>query len=171
MFLHLPSFMFNDTNQHWDSGFSFFHALTSCKDLLSLSFLTCKSWSWPQQSLLFSWNILWFYELNTEAGTCFSCVSFPASSPAGLLSSIPIHAGRQSGHPDPGTSPHFCVSAEAASQPQRCQWGLPRGWDLVGYVSHLRSVLIECASFELQMGRLLFMGLPGAQTWGRLLRV
>ena len=85
-------------------------------------------------------------------------------TPAGLLSFVPVHTDRQSGHPDPGTSPYFCVSAEAASQPQRCQWGLPRGWDLVGYVSHLRSVLIECASFELQMGCLLFMGLPGALT-------
>ena len=97
MFLCLPFFMFNDTNQHWDSGFSFFHALTSCKASLSLSFLTYKTWSWPQQSLLFSWNILWFYELNTEAGTCFSCVSFPTSSSAHLqacyLLSLSIQTG------------------------------------------------------------------------------
>lgn len=81
------------------------------------------------------------------------------SAPAGILSSIHGHAGRQSGHPDPRTSPCFSVPGEAIGQPHRCQWGLPRGWDLVGYVSHLRSILIECASFELQMGRLLFMGM------------
>lgn len=75
------------------------------------------------------------------------------------------HAGRQSGHPDLGTSLHLSVPGEAANQPQpetEYSMGFAEYWNLVGYISFLRPILIEFASFELQMGHRLLMGLSGA---------